>query len=104
MNTTNSLPDQHVAVPLTEGVRTSGEGLALRHTATIGGTQCQVLLPQHPPTDQPVFRLAPPSPHRWPLTEWGEILITSGLPAVTIRAVGLIPDAVIQPGDQHRAF
>jgi hypothetical protein len=104
---------QHVAASLIEGVRTASEGLALRHTATIGGIRCLVLLPQQPPPDEPVFRLAPPAPPSgqhsepgpgWLQTDWGNILIIKGLPAVTIRAVGLIPAVVIPPGSQHVAF
>jgi hypothetical protein len=100
---------QHVAVPLLEGVRTSSDGLALRHTATIGRTQCEVVLPQDPLTDDSVFHLAPPASASgrnlgWPRTDWGDVLIIFGLPAVTIRAVGLIPEAVIQPGSEHIAF
>ena len=107
------MTEQQVAVPLIEGVRTAGEGLALRHTATIGGIKCQVLLPRQPPPDEPFFRLGPPaSPsgqHHgpgpgWLQTDWGTILIIKGLIAVTIHAIGLVPDAVIQPGPEHVAF
>ena len=106
------MTEQQVAVPLIEGVRTSGEGLGLRHSATIGSTKCMVFLPQAPSPEEPYFRLSPPvSPSGqpgpdpgWLQTDWGNILIIKGLPAVTIRAIGLIPDVMIQPGSEHIDF
>ena len=86
-----TMAKQHVAVPLLQRVHSSAGALALRRPTTIGGIECDVLLPG-PPPPRDVIRLAPPTDEqqdRYPLwapttgwpgvggwhedTEWGRI-------------------------------
>jgi hypothetical protein len=102
--------EQHVAVPLLEGVHSSVEALTLRDTAVISGVRCRVLLPgPHPGwADGAGVLLTPPyNEHHeqdpaWPEVGWGYF---NDERSATIRTIGLVPmDTTIAPGDELRAF
>lgn len=96
----------NVAVPLLEGVYSSAETLALRCPTTIGGLQCDVLLPVLDPAPMEIY-LKPPNDEGqefdpdwlgWSQgTKWG---LEHGGGSVTISAVGIILISGSIPWDQ----
>jgi hypothetical protein len=101
--------EQCIAVPLVEAVHSSGEALTLRHTATIGGIDCCVLLPgPYPsriscgmPLTSPFGEHHRQDPDR-PELDWG---YANDERSATIRAVGLVPiDTTIPLGDELLTF
>ena len=107
------MEEQHIVVPLLEGVHTLAEALGLGQTVMIDGIECHVLLPVQGPVRGrwPRSLAGPPAPsgdHEqdpgWPKSmerNWGEPYPG----AVIIRAVGIIPAGTrIPPGDEHIAF
>jgi hypothetical protein len=99
--------EQHITVPLLEGVRLPAEALGLERTAIIGGIECRVLLPVRGPFQALLAGPSTPAGHPeqdpgWPESlDWGD----SGRSTATIRVVGLIPAGTrIPPGDEHLAF
>jgi len=81
------VPKQHVAVPLLEGVHSSLDALTLRCPTTIGGIECDVLLPASDPAWTSAGDRDPKAPddeHEehdpywtrstgWPAARWGFI-------------------------------
>jgi len=105
------MPKQHVAVPLLEDVHSSVEALTLRHPTTIGGIECDVLLPVADPawlTAGDMHLKPPDDEHQerdpywtpatgWPAeAKWGYV---HDADSVTISAVGLIPVSEPVPWD-----
>jgi hypothetical protein len=90
---------QHVAVPLLEGAHSSADALTLSGRLSIGGIECQLLLPTLRPDWAMTGERDLESPYEpdaesgrsWPMTEWGFI---HDHDSVTIQAVGLV---LIQP-------
>ena len=102
--------EQHIAIPLLEGVHTSVEALGLRQTTTIGTTECRLLLPVRASESRDLAAPATPDGDHgqdpgWPApVGWGSSFIFSS-GSFIIRAVGVIPVGITIPsGREHVAF
>ena len=90
---------QHVAVPLLEGAHSSAGALTLSGRLSIGGIECDLLLPSLRPDWAMTGERDLESPYdpdvvsgrSWPMTDWGFI---HDHDSVTIQALGLI---LLQP-------
>jgi hypothetical protein len=100
--------EEHVVVPLLEGVYSSADAPTLTGMTVIDGIECRVLLPDPIPADW-TYRsgpLVPPnfdlseSGRPWPMNfNWG--YFDRSVPdAVIVNAVGLVPDG--DWGDESR--
>lgn len=103
------MSQQHLVIPLCEGVHCSTDTLTLRHTTTIGGIKCHAVLPGPwpgwvmgaGPLNYPYSEQHLQEP-RWPEVDWGYINDTH---SVTIRAIGLtLVDTVISSRDELVTF
>ena len=105
------MEDQHVIVPLVEGVSTSAAALGLAQTAKIGEIECRAVLPVRGPArgNWPVRLIGPPAPGEtleqssiWPKWDyWGDPYSNSTI----VQSIGIVLiGAMIPPGDEHLDF